>query len=326
MKQEQPTIEGLKFCKTCGKYKPFSDFYRCSSSKDKLHSYCKQCANKRNRERYLQQRDRIHKRLGDKRKKEPKEIKAKRKAYYTSNKDKIIKYSEKQYYSTDYLEKKYLKRYQASLEKVLARKAELENHEKWKKNPSFNMKQKMQGYEAAIEKWNAKIREAEELIALYAENKAKAEEEGKPEPTKLCPRCGKTKPLSEFGKDASRADGIQSCCKECAREKTRLCRSKAANHPLTKTEETTKKENTMTKEQLIALLADVPDHAQIIYVGDTESRSNLVATWKTDERSVCIHNLTDRMPYIVTEGTLFNLVSASMPLTDKSNCADRKED
>lgn len=308
---EQPTIEGFKFCKTCGKYKPLSEFQRDNRKKDKHTGKCKECKSKYCREYY---------------KKNHEKCKARNNAYYASHKDKWVKNSEKQYYSTDYLEKKYLKRYQASLEKVLARKAELENHEKWKKNPSFNMKQKMQGYEAAIEKWNAKIREAEELIALYAENKAKAEEEGKPELTKLCPRCGKTKPLSEFGKDASRADGIQSCCKECAREKTRLCRSKAANHPLTKTEETTKKENTMTKEQLIALLADVPDHAQIIYVGDTESRSNLVATWKTDERSVCIHNLTDKMPYIVTEGTLFNLVSASMPLTDKSNCADRKED
>lgn len=308
---EQPTIEGFKFCKTCGKYKPLSEFQRDNRKKDKHAGQCKECKSKYCREYY---------------KKNHEKCKARNNAYYASHKEKWEKNSAKQYYSTDYLEKKYLKRYQVSLEKVLAKKSELENHEKWKKNPSFNMKQKMQGYEAAIEKWNAKIREAEELIALYAENKAKEEEEGKTEPTKLCPRCGKTKPLSEFGKDASRADGIQSCCKECAREKTRLCRSKAANHPLTKTEETTKKENTMTKEQLIALLADVPDHAQIIYVGDTESRSNLVATWKTDERSVCIHNLTDKMPYIVTEGTLFNLVSASMPLTDKSNFAGKEED
>jgi hypothetical protein len=34
MKQEQPTIEGLKFCKKCGKYKPISEFYRNASLKD----------------------------------------------------------------------------------------------------------------------------------------------------------------------------------------------------------------------------------------------------------------------------------------------------
>ena len=73
----------------------------------------------------------------------------------------------------------------------------------------------------------------------------------------------------------------------------------------------------MTKEQLIALLTDVPDYAQIIYVGDTDSRSNLVAAWKTDAFSVCIRNLSTQMPYIITEGALYNLVSASMPLPNE---------
>lgn len=306
---EQPTIEGFKFCKTCGKYKPLSEFQRDNRKKDKHAGQCKECKSKYCREYY---------------KKNHEKCKARNNAYYASHKEKWEKNSAKQYYSTDYLEKKYLKRYQASLEKVLARKAELENHEKWKKNPSFNMKQKMQGYEAAIEKWNAKIREAEELIALYAENKTKAQEEEKLEPTKLCPRCGNTKPISEFGKDASRADGTQSCCKECAKEKTRLCRSKAANNPLK--EEPPKEEQTMTKEQLIALLADVPDHAQIIYVGDTDSRSNLVAAWKTDAFSVCIRNLSTNMPYIITEGNLYNLVSASMPFTNEGERMDKKKE
>ena len=82
----------------------------------------------------------------------------------------------------------------------------------------------------------------------------------------------------------------------------------------------------MTKEQLIALLADVPDHAQIIYVGDTDSRSNLVAAWKTDAFSVCIRNLSTNMPYIITEGNLYNLVSASMPFTNEGERMDKKKE
>lgn len=300
MKQEQLTIEGLKFCKMCGKYKPLSEFHRNNRKKDKHDSKCKECRSKYQREYKAKNIDKAR---------------AQGRAYYASSKEKRREYSMTKYYSTDYLEKKYLKRYKASLEKVLAKKAHLENSDTWKEEPTFQMKTRMQGYEAAIEKWKTKIREAEELIALYAENKTKAQEEEKLEPTKLCPRCGKTKPISEFGKDASRADGTQSCCKECAKEKTRLCRSKAANNPLK--EETPKEEQTMTKEQLIALLADVPDDAQIIYVGDTDNRSNLVAAWKTDDFSVCIRNLSTNMPYIITEGNLYNLVSASMPFTNE---------
>lgn len=182
MKQEQPTIEGLKFCKKCGQYKPLSDFYRCSTSKDKLHFYCKQCVKKLNGEYSRQQRESIRNRIRDNQKKEPEETKEKSRTRYESNKEKLLKYSMTKYYSTDYLEKKYLKRYQASLEKVLAKKAYLENTIRWNKNPTYNMKQKMQGYESAIEKWKNKIREAEELIALYAENKTKAQEEVKLEP------------------------------------------------------------------------------------------------------------------------------------------------
>lgn len=285
MKQEQPTIEGLKFCKKCGQYKPLSEFYRCSTSKDKLHLYCKQCVKKLNGEHSRQQRERIRKRIRDNQKKEPEKTKEKSRARYKSNREKLLKYSMTKYYSTDYLEKKYLKRYKASLEKVLAKKAHLENSNTWKEEPTFQMKTRMQGYEAAIEKWKTKIREAEELIALYAENKAKAVEAEKIEPA----------PLLESIKRTGYPTG-------------------EANEPK---EETPKEEKTMTKEQLIALLADVPDNAQIIYVGDTDNRSNLVAAWKTDAFSVCIRNLSTQMPYIITEGALYNLVSASMPFTNE---------
>lgn len=294
MKQEQPTIEGLKFCKKCGQYKPLSEFYRCSTSKDKLHFYCKQCVKKLNGEHSRQQRERIRKRIRDNQKKEPEKTKKKSRTRYESNKEKLLKYSMTKYYSTDYLEKKYLKRYRTSLEKVLAKKAYLENTIRWNKNPTYNMKQKMQGYESAIEKWKTKIREAEELIALYAENKAKAEEDVKLEPIQ---------PIDT--------------------EVNTIGPTEETEVPK---QENPKEEQTMTKEQLIALLANVPDNAQIIYVGDTDSRSNLVAAWKTDAFSVCIRNLTTQMPYIITEGNLYNLVSASMPFTNEGRRMDEKKE
>lgn len=267
MKQKQPTIEGLKFCKKCGKYKPISEFYRNASLKDNHENQCKECRIKHSREHYAKTRSKR---------------KSRDNTYYASHKDKMREYSMTQYYSTDYLEKKYLKRYYASLGKVLVKKAHLEGSDTWKEKPTFQMKKRMQGYESAIEKWKTKIREAEELIAIYAENKAKVVEAEKIEPV----------PLLESSKRTDYPTG-------------------EANEPK---EETPKEEQTMTKEQLIALLADVPDHVQIIYVGDTDSRSNLVAAWKTDAFSVCIRNLSTQMPYIITEGALYNLVSASMPL------------
>ena len=270
MKQEQPTIEGLKFCKKCGKYKPISEFYRNASIKDKHENQCKECRIKYSREHYAKTKSKR---------------KSQNNTYYASNKDKMREYSMTQYYSTDYLEKKYLKRYQASLEKALAKKAHLEDSDTWKENPSFHMKQRMKKYESAIERWKTKIHEAEELIALYAENKAKAQEAENLEPT----------PMFESIKETDLP-------------------TRESNEPK---EETPKEENIMTKEQLIALLADVPDNAQIIYVGDTDSRSSLVAAWRTDEHSVCIRNLSTDMPYIITEGKLYDLVSASMSFTNE---------
>ena len=36
-----------------------------------------------------------------------------------------------------------------------------------------------------------------------------------PRTEKRCPRCRKTKALSEFNRDRSRPDGVQYCCREC---------------------------------------------------------------------------------------------------------------
>jgi hypothetical protein len=37
-----------------------------------------------------------------------------------------------------------------------------------------------------------------------------------------CYRCGKMKPLAEFGKDASKRTGRKSICRACDREKARV--------------------------------------------------------------------------------------------------------
>lgn len=34
---------------------------------------------------------------------------------------------------------------------------------------------------------------------------------------KHCNKCGKDKPISEFGKNKSKKDGLQTMCKECVR-------------------------------------------------------------------------------------------------------------
>lgn len=45
--------------------------------------------------------------------------------------------------------------------------------------------------------------------------------------THTCPRCEETKPLSEFGKDRSKASGHKSACKECDRKKAKHYYEKA---------------------------------------------------------------------------------------------------
>lgn len=35
--------------------------------------------------------------------------------------------------------------------------------------------------------------------------------------SKLCNKCGEIKPISDFGKNKSKKDGLQSYCKECTK-------------------------------------------------------------------------------------------------------------
>lgn len=49
--------EGFKECRSCHSEKPFSDFYKHSSTADGLHPYCLSCARTQNRERYYRRRD-----------------------------------------------------------------------------------------------------------------------------------------------------------------------------------------------------------------------------------------------------------------------------
>jgi hypothetical protein len=43
---------------------------------------------------------------------------------------------------------------------------------------------------------------------------------------KTCPKCGKTKKISEWSKNKKRHDGLQSWCKECMYEKQKIWRNK----------------------------------------------------------------------------------------------------
>jgi len=53
------------------------------------------------------------------------------------------------------------------------------------------------------------------------------------EPKKLCAKCGKVKPLSEFCKNATKKDGRESACKGCANSSRNLRRTSEAVKTIT---------------------------------------------------------------------------------------------
>ena len=153
MLQEQDISVGFKLCPRCKKQKPLTEFYRIYRGRDVTRSYCKECTKEYNAIRYAENKEHFRQYS---------------KARYTMNRDRVLIRSKHKYYNTDYLDKKYLKRYRASLEKVLTKKANLENTTEWKENPTNKMKHKMFGYELAISSWNNKIRETEKRIEIYS--------------------------------------------------------------------------------------------------------------------------------------------------------------
>ena len=167
MPQKQDRIEGFKLCPRCKKQKPLTEFYRKHQGRDGYYSYCKECEKERAVIYNTENKERIRKQKKEYRSKNKERISQYKKDYYSRNKEKILNRSKFIYYSTDYLDKKYLKRYRASLEKVLTKKTNLENTTEWKENPTNKMKHKMFGYELAISSWNNKIRETEKRIETY---------------------------------------------------------------------------------------------------------------------------------------------------------------
>jgi hypothetical protein len=179
MLQKQDRIEGFKLCPRCKKQKPLTEFYRKHQGRDGYYSYCKECYaalaviyNTENKERIRKQKKEYHSKNKERISQRNKEYYAKnrklQKDYYSRNKEEVLNRLKFIYYNTDYRDKKYLKRYRASLEKVLTKKTNLESTTESKENPTNKMKHKMFGYELAISSWNNKICETEKRIEIYS--------------------------------------------------------------------------------------------------------------------------------------------------------------
>lgn len=84
-------------------------------------------------------KERIRKQKKEYRSKNKERNKEYKKDYYSRNKEKVLNRSKFIYYNTDYRDKKYLKRYRASLEKVLTKKKNLESTTEWKENPTSEL-------------------------------------------------------------------------------------------------------------------------------------------------------------------------------------------
>lgn len=171
---KHPVIDGYKVCVVCGENKPVSEYSSLSGNKCGLRSMCKECARKKGKEYYLANRDEILRKHRDRQERMPEKEKAAKQRYYEEHKNEALKRSLESYYTTDYLEKKYLKRYKASLEKVLGKRdALLKKMED--ADPNARQRILLNSYETAIQNWERKIAEAEELIASYEANKTKQE-------------------------------------------------------------------------------------------------------------------------------------------------------
>ena len=270
MTKRHPVIDGYKVCTKCGERKPVSEFYQDKARNGRLKSYCKACTKNLYREYYLANKEKVRQRLKVNYQKNTKIRKAYQKRQYEKHKECILLRSMEQYYTTDYLEKKYLKRFKESRKKVQDKLEALLRKVQEKGFKSAAEQKKQESYEASLARWDSKITQIEDLMAIYEASKKQPEEEKQEQ-----------EPITVNNMEEQ----------------------KPASVP-------------MTKERLINLLSGVPNDARIIYVGDTENRSNLVAAWRSDPYSVCIRNLNATMPYIITEGTLYDLVSATLPFPE----------
>ena len=270
MTKRHPVIDGHKVCTKCGERKPVSEFYQSKARNGILISYCKDCTKNAYREYYLANKEKIRQRQKESYQKSPKRRKPYNKGLYEKHKESILRRSMEQYYNTDYLEKKYLKRFKESRKKVQEKLEALLRKVQEKGFKSAAEQKKQESYEASLARWDSKITQVEDLMTIYEASKKQPEEEKQEQEPITVNNMKEQKPVSV----------------------------------------------SMTKERLINLLSDVPNDARIIYVGDTENRSNLVAAWRSDPYSVCIRNLNATMPYIITEGTLYDLVSATLPFPE----------
>lgn len=83
-------------------------------------------------------------------------------------------------------------------------------------------------------------------------------------PTKVCSKCGETKPLTDFYKDKKASDGHQSWCKRCvsadnAQRARKALAEKRAAKDTTKTDKQPKKvvvRETLTDKQMVELLRE----------------------------------------------------------------------
>lgn len=274
MTKRHPVIDGYKICTKCGEQKPVSEFYQ--SKNGRLTCYCKDCYKNIHRGYYLANKEKILQRQKEGYQKKRKLRIPYNKGLYEKHKESILRRSMEQYYNTDYLEKKYLKRFKESRKKVQEKLEALLRKVQEKGFKSAAEQKKQESYEASLARWDSKITQVEDLMTIYENSKKQLEVENNEQQSITVNNMEEQKPASV----------------------------------------------PMTKERLINLLSEVPNDARIIYVGDTENRSNLVAAWRSDPYSVCIRNLNATMPYIITEGTLYDLVSATLPFPSSQKEGD----
>ncbi|MGL4256894.1 MAG: hypothetical protein ACRCSL_11215 [Microbacterium sp.] len=76
--------------------------------------------------------------------------------------------------------------------------------------------------------------------------------------TKLCGTCRQSKPLAEFNRKASRADGLQEVCRECSRASSRAYYARNRERHVRLIVERTAKRRVEAKEFLVGYLRAHP--------------------------------------------------------------------